>query len=156
GWHGASTRGRCRRKSRLTSHGSGTGSCQSARGRRHMNPRPAALVEAEKKTVERFERREAQKTTRGSTYIAHAEGMAVCETLLPYLVEFMRSEDAPTPPKGDLSFTIRERELTPEELALVALSSLLNGIAVGRKKKDNSPAMTLKLAMGRALHDKLL
>jgi hypothetical protein len=35
-----------------------------------MDMKPAALVEAEKKTVERFERQEAQKTKRGATYIA--------------------------------------------------------------------------------------
>jgi DNA-directed RNA polymerase, mitochondrial len=117
--------------------------------------KPAALVESEKQTVENFNRREAQ----AKTYVASAEGQAVCETLLPYLAEFIRGEDAPSLPKGDLSFAIRERGLTPEEMALVALSSLLNGIVAGRgkKRKDIATAeMRIKLAMGRRLHDQLL
>jgi DNA-directed RNA polymerase len=111
--------------------------------------KPAALVEAEKRTVERFERREAQKTDKHGTYIRHAEGMAVCETLLPDLAEFMLSRSAPRPPDGLERIT---HQLAPEELALAALSPLLHEIAVGRKPR--SPAMRLKLAMGRTLHDK--
>jgi hypothetical protein len=46
------------------------------------------LVKAEKRTAERFEQREAQKTKRGATYVAHTEGRALCEALLPDLAEF--------------------------------------------------------------------
>src|SRR5262249_1998669 len=55
---------------------------------------------------------------------------------------------------GGLSVVIRE--LAPEELALVALSTLLHQIAIGWKRGDKSAEMKLKLAMGRVLHDKLL
>jgi DNA-directed RNA polymerase, mitochondrial len=117
-----------------------------------MSEKPAALIESENKTVERFEHREELKTKRGATYVEHAEGNAVCEALLPELAAFMLSREAPSPPKGGLSIVIRE--LAPEELALVALSPLLHGIAVGREKNDKSPAMTIKLSMGRELHKK--
>jgi DNA-directed RNA polymerase, mitochondrial len=130
---------------------------EQARGDSHMSSgvkKSTALVEAEKKTVERFERREEQKTKRGATFIVRAEGMAFCEKLLPDLAEFMLSRTAPAPPKGGLSVAIRE--LAPEELALVALSPLLHEIALGRKKEDKSSAMKLKLTMGRTLHDKCL
>jgi DNA-directed RNA polymerase len=111
------------------------------------------LVEAEKQTAERFEHREAQKTKRGATYAAHTEGRAICEALLPALAEFMLSREAPTPPEG-LERVIHQ--LKQEELAFVALSPLLHQIAVGWKTGDKSAVMKLKLAMGRALHDKLL
>jgi DNA-directed RNA polymerase len=116
--------------------------------------KPAALIESEKQTVKRFERREALKTKRGAPFVEHAEGNAFCEELLPKLAEFMLSREAPIPPKGGLSVVIRE--LASEELALVALSPLLHGIAVGRKKNDKSAAMKLKLAMGSTLHRKCL
>jgi DNA-directed RNA polymerase len=111
-----------------------------------------ALHKAEKQTVARFARREAQKTINGATFVAHVEGRTFCEALLPDLAEFMLSREAPSPPKG-LDRPIRQ--LAPEELAFVALSPLIHQIAVGWKKGDESAVMKLKLAMGRALHAKL-
>jgi hypothetical protein len=109
------------------------------------------LGRAEQLTRKRHELQEARKTERGATYAAHAEGKALCERLLPDLAKFMISRDAPNPPRG-LERIVRQ--LAPEELALVALSPFLHGIAEGRRKDDNSPAMHLKLTMGRVLRDK--
>jgi DNA-directed RNA polymerase len=111
-----------------------------------------ALHKAEKQTVARFARREARKTKKGATFVAHLEGRTFCEELLPALAEFMLGREAPSPPKG-LDRPIRQ--LAPEELALVALSPLIHQIAVGWKKGGKSAVMKLKLAMGRALHAKL-
>src|SRR5262249_45094928 len=116
--------------------------------------KPQTLVKAEKQTAERFAQREAQKTKRGATYVAHAEGRALCEELLPDLAKFMLSRKAPTPPQGGLSVVIRQ--LAPDELALVALSPLLHQIAKGWARRDKSAAMNLKREIGRVLHDKLL
>lgn len=106
---------------------------------------------AEQLTRKRHERRERRKTERGTTYAAHAEGKALCERLLPDLAQFMVSREAPSPPHG-LERVVRQ--LAPEELALIALSPFLHGIAVGRRKDDPSPAMHLKLTTGRVLRDK--
>jgi DNA-directed RNA polymerase len=111
------------------------------------------LTKVERRTAERFARREARKTARGATYATHVEGRRICEVLLPDLAAFMVSRDAPSPP-DDLGRAIRQ--LTAEDLALVALSPLLHQIAVGWKDGDKSAEMKLKLSMGRALHDKLL
>jgi DNA-dependent RNA polymerase len=114
--------------------------------------KPAALVEAEKKTVENFNRREAQNSKR--TYVAHAKGRAICEALLPDLAKFMLSPEAPTPPQG-LESVIDEFQIKPEELALAALSLLLHYTAIERMGNDEkSQAMNLKLAMGHTLHGK--
>jgi DNA-directed RNA polymerase len=110
------------------------------------------LTEAERRTAGRFAKREARKTERGATFVTHVEGRRICEVLLPALAAFMVSGDAPTPPDG-LDRVVRQ--LTGEELALVALSPLLHQIAVGWERDDESAAMKLKLSMGRALHDKL-
>jgi DNA-directed RNA polymerase len=109
------------------------------------------LGKAEQLTRERHQRREREKTKRGATYGAHEEGRAVCEKLLPDLAQFMVSREAPRPPHG-LERIVRQ--LSPEELALIALSPFLHGIAVGRRKDDASPAMHLKLTMGRVLRAK--
>jgi len=124
-------------------------------------PAPAMSVrgynnEAEKKTVERFEQREARQIEKGKAYASRAEGTAVCEKLLPELAAFMLSREAPSPPDG-LKCVICQ--LKPEELALVALSSLLNAInrrdeTPEKKWERSSEAMKLKLRMGRTLHDK--
>jgi DNA-directed RNA polymerase, mitochondrial len=122
--------------------------------------KPAALIAAEKKTKEQFESKEDRQVKKGTPYVRRAEGQAVCETLLPDLAAFMRSREAPAPPKGGLSIVIRELE--PEELALVALSSLLNAInqksrkRPRNKKKRSNAEMKLKLAMGRTLHEECL
>ena len=87
-------------------------------------------------TAERHERGEYRKTLRGRTYASHSEGRRLIEALLPPLANFMLSREAPTPPKG-LERPVRQ--LTPEELAFVALSPLLHRIAVGFGHDDEIP-----------------
>src|SRR5262249_30728630 len=111
------------------------------------------IAEVEKKTAERFRRREQNKAASGAFYVARAEGKAFCELLLPALADFMLSRKAPAPPRGPATVV---RQLDRQELALVALSPLLHHIAVGPKRDDNWSAARVKLAMGRVLYGKLL
>jgi DNA-directed RNA polymerase len=109
-----------------------------------------SLIEVDRKTAARFERRHKRRT-----YVITPEGRASCEALLPALGAFMLSREAPSPPK-DIARDIRQ--LDPDDLALVTLSLLLHHAAVGPSKKDkrkHSPSLKVVLALGRALHAKL-
>jgi hypothetical protein len=102
-----------------------------------------SLIEVDRKTAARFERRHKRRT-----YVITPEGRASCEALLPALGAFMLSREAPSPPK-DIARDIRQ---------LVTLSLLLHHAAVGPSKKDkrkHSPSLKVVLALGRALHAKL-
>jgi DNA-directed RNA polymerase, mitochondrial len=73
---------------------------------------------------------------------------AICKWLFAPLGDFMRSMDAPKPPKG-LKYVVQQ--LTPDELALCALYPLVLEV----NRADKSAAMKLKLAIGRVLETKL-
>jgi DNA-directed RNA polymerase len=112
------------------------------------------LAAVERKTLKRFVKRERRKTEKGATFVRHAEGRAIGETILPTLATLIGS----TPPPEGLQAVIRQLE--PQELAIVALGPLLHQIAVGptakKKRHRSSAVMQLKIAVGVVLHDKLI
>ena len=102
--------------------------------------------------VERRTKRRFERKARKRPYVATDLGRAVCGQILPALAGYLLTPEAPQPPKG-LGGIIRR--LPADELALIALSGLLNRIDIGWKRDDPSARMKLCLAIGRDLRDQL-
>ena len=103
---------------------------------------------AERRTRRRFER----STKSRRTYVQTDLGRAICGQILPPLTEYIFSEDAPRCPKG-LERVVRQ--LPPDQLALIAVSALLNKIDTGWDPDDKSARMKICLTIGRDLRDQL-
>jgi DNA-directed RNA polymerase, mitochondrial len=102
-------------------------------------------------TRERHERRRFDRKGKRRPFVATDLGRNVTGRVLPVLIEYMASADA-RPPKG-LETVVRQ--LPADELALIALSALLNKIDSGWDWNDESARAKISLGIGHDLRDQL-
>jgi DNA-directed RNA polymerase, mitochondrial len=106
----------------------------------------------EKATRERVARRERNRKGRKRPFATTDLGRRVLGQIIKPLAAYTASEDAPSPPQG-LETVVRQ--VSHEELALIAVAALLNKIDTGWDPEDKSARMKICLAIGNDLRDQL-
>jgi hypothetical protein len=106
----------------------------------------------EKATLARFERRARNRKGRRRPFATTDLGRRVLGQIIRPLAAYIASDEAPSPPQG-LETVVRQ--LSHEELALIAIAALLNRIDTGWDPEDKSARMKICLAIGNDLRDQL-